>query len=90
MEKEMKRRIEDMANRTWDAIGADLLVDEDGNIDESASLPKDEVMEVVCDADRMEMYGDDKEAYETWKALPTYKDKQKAIDGAFPSEFYGC
>ena len=89
MEKEMKRRIEDMASRTWDAIGADLLVDEDGNIDESMSIPKDEVMEVVCDADRMKMYGDDIEAYEVWDKLGSYNDKLKAISGAFLSEYYG-
>ena len=85
----MKRRIEDMAERTWNAIGADLLVDEDGNVDESKSIPKDEVMEVVADADRMEMYGDDKEAYEIWEKLGSYDEKLKAISGAFTFEHYG-
>ena len=89
MEKEMKERMEQMASRTWDAIGGDMLVDEEGNMDESATMPKDHVIEVVCDADRMAMYGDDKEVYEVWKALSSYDEKLKAIEGAFTYEYYG-
>lgn len=89
MEKEMQQRIEDMANRTWQAIGPDFLVGEDGCINESVTVDREEVMEAVADADRMLMYGDDKEAYEVWSKLPAYGDKLKAISGAFPFDAYG-
>ena len=86
MTKEMKERMERMASRTWDQIGGDVLNAVGGT---EATMPKDEVMEVVCDADHMMTFGDDKEAYEAWKALPTYKDKLKAIEGAFTYDAYG-
>ena len=89
MEKEMKERMERMARRTWDQIAGDCLVNEDGEPDESVTLPRADVMEITCDADHMEMYGRDKEAYEAWDALPNYEAKLEAISGAFTYETYG-
>lgn len=89
MNEDMKRRIERMASRTWDAIGDDCLVNEDGMPDESVTLPRDHVIEIVCDADYMSMYGHDEEAYKTWKALPSYEEKLAVIRGAFPCKTYG-
>ena len=89
MDKDMKKRMERMARRTWDQIAGDCLVNEDGIPDESISMPRDDVMEIVCDADHMSMYGNDKEAYEAWKALPSYDEKREAIGGAFTYESYG-
>jgi len=88
MTPEMKKRIIIMASKTWNAIGADILtsLEEAG---EDAVMPQSHVVEVVCDADHMQMYGQDKEAYEFWKNLPTYKEKDKVVGEAFPFGTYG-
>lgn len=87
MTPEMKKRITIMASKTWNAIGGDILrsLEEMG---EDAVMPKDHVIEVVCDADHMKMYGQDKEAYEFWKSL-SFDEKEKAVAEAFPHETYG-
>lgn len=88
MEKIWKERIIEMAKRTWDVIGGDTLrcLEEEG-VD--PVIPREEVIEVVCDAGYMKMYGNDKEAYEVWNKLPTYDEKMAAVKGAFPFEMYG-
>ena len=88
MDKEMSERIQKMALLTWDQIGGDCLrgLEEVG---EQPIMSKDEVLEIVCDADHMKMYGLDSEAYEVWKNLPDYDAKLNAIKSAFPFERYG-
>lgn len=85
----MEIRIENMASRTWDAIGYDCLVNDMGEPDESVTMSRDEVMEIVADAGHMKMYGNDKEAWEAWQKLPSYEKKLEAISGAFLYEIYG-
>jgi len=84
----MVDRIHRMANRTWDIIGGDILtvMEEmgEGNI-----MSKDEVIESVSDADYMMTHGNDKEAYEAWKKIPTWEERQNILKGAFLHERYG-
>lgn len=87
MTPEMQKRIVIMANKTWNAIGGDILtsLEEAG---EDAVMDRATVIEVVCDADYMQMYGQDKQAYEFWKSLP-FKDQEKVVAEAFPFKTYG-
>jgi hypothetical protein len=48
------KTIQTAALRVWDEIAGDCLVDENGQPDESATLPRDQVVELVCDANRLE------------------------------------
>jgi len=88
MEKEMVKRIQQMAITTWDIIGGDVLtvMEEMG---EGNVMSRDAVIESVSDADYMLTHGHDKEAYEAWKALPTWKEKEKILTAAFPHKRYG-
>lgn len=84
---DMQKRVIVMMNRTWDAIGGDALqcVEECGG---RTPIPRAEVIEWVCDADRMDMYGGDKEAYTFWKTLPR-KVQDALAKKAFPFGRYG-
>jgi hypothetical protein len=82
----MKKRIEIMADKTWDVIASDVL----GCFDEDdPKMTREEVVEVVSDADYMKMYGGDKEAYEHWKSIESYEEKLALIRNAFPFSTYG-
>lgn len=85
--EEMEKRIQKMAARTWSQIGGDALngLAEAG---EPAVMPKAHVVEMVCDAGYMEMYGADKEAYKFFETL-TYPEKKKVVGKAFPYSRYG-
>lgn len=84
----MNDRIKMMAILTWDVIGGDVLrcLEDAG---ERPVMSRDAVIESVCDAGYMKMYGQDKEAYEHWNNLPTYELKMEAVKPAFPFETYG-
>jgi formate-dependent phosphoribosylglycinamide formyltransferase (GAR transformylase) len=83
----MKKRIFNAMLRTWDAIGADTLtmLEEAG---EPAVLPKDEVIELVIDADRLREFGGDKEAIDTLYNLPSYEQKVEVGREAFTFDRY--
>jgi hypothetical protein len=85
--EEMEKRIQKMALRTWDMIGSDMLhcCEEAG---EPPVMPKSHVVEVVCDADYMSMYGADKEAYIFFNTL-SYPEKKKVVGKAFTFPRYG-
>ena len=82
---EMYERISRAAHRTFDAIGGDLMqvVQESGGHD----MKQGEVIESVFDADRMDMYGGDKEAYEYCKKLP-WDEIEKLGKKIFPYKRY--
>jgi len=84
----MKERIEKMALRTWDIIGGDILtcLEEAGK---SAVMKRNEVIEMVCDSGYMQMYGQDKEAYDYWNKLPNWEAKMDAVKDAFLFKTYG-
>jgi len=82
-------RIISALDRTWSAIGPDFLqiIAEYENRDYAT---KEEVIETVTDADRLTMYGDDKEATDHFYSLPYGGPKrQKLLDKAFTDESYG-
>lgn len=83
--QEMYERIHRAAHRTFDAIGGDLMqvVQESGGHD----MKQGEVIESVFDADRMDMYGGDKEAYEYCKKLP-WDEIEKLGKKIFPYKRY--
>lgn len=86
MKQEMKDRIERMALRTWDVIGADALT----NLEQMGERPEMSRLEVVqMVMDYLDSYGEDREAYEAWKNLKTYRLKENALKGAFPHKRYG-
>lgn len=81
-------RIISALNRTQNAIGPDFLqvIVEYENRDYAN---KDEVIEMVTDADRLTMYGDDKEATDHFYSLPyNGSERQKLLDKAFTYEQY--
>jgi hypothetical protein len=83
----MKQRIINAALRTWDNIGSDCLncLSEQG---EEPVMPQDHVIETVADADYMNIYGGDKDAYEEFKKL-SWEEKEEILRDAFPFKTYG-
>ena len=88
---EMDKRAISALNHTWDAIAYDILVDDNGKYDESKSIRRNEVVELVQDANHMETYGGDFDAacYVIWlsRFKPTYY--KRFIKQAFPFQWYG-
>jgi hypothetical protein len=83
---DMKKRIIRAMDRTWQTIAGDMfqcLAD----CGEKPIMSRAAVIEVVTDADRMEAYGGDKEAYETMRDM-TYTDVKKIGKEAFPYTRY--
>lgn len=86
-DEEMKKRIQHMATKTWNVIGGDALrsLEEAG---EKPVMPRSHVVEMVCDAEYMSMYGGDKEAYTVFAQLG-YPEKLKIVSKAFLLPRYG-
>jgi len=89
MDKEFKERVIRAAYRTWAAIGADCLIDEDGELDESATMSREEVIQMVTDADRIKFHGglSKADAEEFYKL--SRKDRNSLMKEAFPYKNYG-
>lgn len=87
LSNEMKKRIEIMALKTWGVIGADILriVEEQGG---NPIILQNEVVDAVCDASYMQMYGNDEEAYTLWNSLPI-DIQENVVKKAFPAARYG-
>jgi hypothetical protein len=88
---EMDERAKRAVNRTWDTIGGDCLVNDEGVPDESVSIPKSHMLELVMDANHMETYGDDNEAcaYVIWMKWQRPTHYKKFVKKAFPFAKYG-
>lgn len=84
---EMVERIIRAANRTFDAIAGDLLTAIRECGDGDAEISQMEAIESVFDADRMNAYGGDKEAYEACKELD-WDEVVKIGKKAFPYKSY--
>jgi hypothetical protein len=89
--EEMDKRLMRLANVTWDTIGGDILVDDEGHPAYDKSVPRKEVIEIVCDADYMWMHGGDEEAYAYFLYLRdnNLKHRDKVMKLAFPCSKYG-
>ena len=80
----LRKRIVQMVNVTWQAIGPDVLdAYPDGEV-----IPLDEVAQIVADADHMYYMGEDKEAYQYWNNLPSFEQKMNLVINALPDEGY--
>lgn len=90
-EKELMRRVID---RIWDVIAYDVLVNNDGEPDESVTVPATEVAEYCLDADRWEAYGGTtKEEFrpliDKLYALDGWDEWKKAVNDILPYKVYG-
>lgn len=84
---DMMERIERMAWRTWNAIAYDVLdmiADDTGHRNYASQA---EVVEMVGDADRMQMFGNDREAYDFTRQL-SWDEMKKILRKVFPSKKY--
>lgn len=88
MTSSLRNRICYAMMKTWQSIGADCLVNERGEPDESVTLSREEVIELVTDADRLVTYGGDDEAAKAYYNLDD-KDKDELSKLAFPFAQYG-
>jgi hypothetical protein len=86
--EEMKSRISQMANTTWQQIASDVLTNDMGEPDYRKNLPRSHVVEIVCDADYMLYHGYDKEAYQYWCTL-SWELRHRLVKEAFPFARYG-
>jgi len=84
----MRERVQRMALRTWDCIGPDTFrcLEDAG---EKPIMTKADVIETVCDAGYMKIYGGDEEAYHWWNSLKTFELKVEVVREAFKFERYG-
>jgi hypothetical protein len=96
------KAIADAANDVWDEIGYDYLIGCQGDPadqtpDHSTAIPREQVIEAVCDADRLNeqlgvyvRHGDvDAKVVDAWKALPYYAREEFLKRNVFKSEWYG-
>jgi len=89
MEKDFKEKVIRAAQITWDIIGDDCLVDEDGKPDLSVTMSKDEVIEMVSDAGRMYYQGGlSRDEMKQFYSL-NEKEKEKIMNEAFTFNTYG-
>ena len=79
----MKERMLRALQRTWQAIGPDVLQ----CLGEGGSLSREEVVETVLDADHVRVYGDDAEAAEYLYSLP-YAEMKEIAREEFSSDSY--
>lgn len=86
MNDELKQRIIKAMNRTWDAIGSDAIA-LTIEYERRSWMKQDEVIEMVLDANRMDMYGDDAEALTEFNKL-TYEQMIEIGKEAFPARRY--
>lgn len=74
---------------TWNRIAGDMLVDEHGQPDETASMTKEEVLEVVLDADHMADSDADAARYIIWLKRFHTELFNTVVYNAFPYKTYG-
>ena len=78
---DLQKRITRAADRTWQAIGSDILV-----AAETDSVSQEEVVEAVMDY--IQDYGRDEEAIAEFNRL-SLEDKADMLQKAFPLSRYG-
>ena len=80
----METRIARALNRTLDTIASDLLacIEED-------HITADEAREVTVDADRLEAYGNDKEAVTAFREM-SREEQDRILADVFPDGMTWC
>ncbi len=88
--EEMDERLARLANDTWDIIGGDVL-NACEDCGQKAIMSRNNVIEVVCDADHMQTNGNDPDAYAYYLYLrdKNPKHRNKVMKEAFPFARYG-
>ena len=86
---DLNSRAKQAMQQTWDCIAGDMLVDEEGRPDESKTLTRDEVLEVVLDADRMADYDADAARYTIWLSRFHKEQYDRLVHSTFPYETFG-
>lgn len=88
--KELSTELKRALNRTWEAIAYDILsAVADGGDPEKVSIKQAEVIEVVLDADHLEINGDGPaEEVKAFRALP-YKEQIRLAKTVFTYTRYG-
>lgn len=81
--EDLQKRITEAANRTWRAIGGEIL-----QAAEEDNLTREEVIECVADAGYMEEFGNDNLAVAEFRNLP-YEQQEEILLKAFPFKRYG-
>lgn len=89
-DKEMDKRLQALANHTWDMIGGDVLTCL-SDCGEYPLMKQADVIDVVCDADHMLLHGDDLDAYSYFLFLSEKhpNHRKKVMKEAFPYKQYG-
>lgn len=82
---EKVKKMCDMLNHVWEVIGGDVL-EARKFCNESTVLTREEVMEIVLDADHIKTYGD-KEAVILFDYLNKF-ERQEVLRLAFPYKTY--
>jgi len=72
----------------WDSISSDCFIDENGEPDESITLTRDEVLELVFDAGRLEDYGMNEARYLVWAKWYNINHFELLAKRAFPATKY--
>jgi len=89
-EESFEERVIQAAIKTWDIIGDDCLVDEYGRPDESMTMKRDTVCEIVSDADYMQTHGGlSKEDMRSFYNDLTWEERRELMRKAFTYETYG-
>jgi hypothetical protein len=92
MNDALTKRVAQAMNTTWEACGADFI-QLTVEYENRSHCTFEEVCECVVDADRMTMYGGDKEATDAFYAIPYDKkgmvEKERILKVAFPDKSYG-
>ena len=86
LSKDMEQRIIDMATKTWSAIGGDVL-QMIAELDRKDYAVQADVVEMVGDASRMKVFGEDEEAYAAYSKM-TWNEGRKILKKAFPYKQY--
>jgi len=80
------KRMCDALNHTWDIIGGDIL-ESRKVMGESTELTREEVMEIITDADYLKTYGGDEQAYNAFMHLNEF-EREEVLRLAFPFKTY--
>ena len=81
--EDLQKRITEAANRTWRAIGGEIL-----QAAEEDNITREEVIECVADAGYLEDFGEDNLAVAEFRNLP-YEQQEEILLKAFPFKRYG-
>jgi len=87
--EELDQRAVYAMSTTWDRIADDCFFDDCGQSDESKTMRRSEVLELVLDADRMATEDADAARYTIWLSRFNKAHFDRVVKMAFPYKTYG-